>query len=424
MVRRPEEVDAALDVVGGRCGLGILIETTDAVRRAEELVSRLVSRVYVGMNDLMIDRGRVCLFEALVDGTVDHVSSVAARAGVPFGVAGLTVPDEGRPDPLPAPRRRAGRRRRLVHLPPPVVPRRHRRPGPGRGGAPNPGGRHRGPPPPRRRGRRRPFRAGGDRGAAERRPGRMRALVTGAGGFVGAHLVARLVADGWDVVGTARPGSPPWRLGALGVDRSVEVVDADLASRQATGEVARAADPDVVFLLAAVPVVGHRRRQGHRRRGQRVQRRVAGRGRRRPVPGGDPAGLVDRVRESVRPDGRAHAGAAEGVLRRHQGRRLAPRGRCRRPAGPAVRSPARLPGLRAARPPRSAGAQRPAGGSARRDPAPHPARACVATGCSWTTWSRRASGPRPPTGWQPGRCSTSAPGGRWRTSSWWPRSSG
>ena len=99
MVRRPEEVDAALDVIGGRCGLGILIETTDAVRRAEELVSRLVSRVYVGMNDLMIDRGRVCLFEALVDGTVDHVSSVAARAGVPFGVAGLTVPDEGRPVP-------------------------------------------------------------------------------------------------------------------------------------------------------------------------------------------------------------------------------------------------------------------------------------------------------------------------------------
>ncbi len=99
MVRRPEEVDAALDVVGGRCGLGILIETTDGVRRAEELLSRPVSRVYVGMNDLMIDRGRVCLFEALVDGTVDHLSAVAARAGVPFGVAGLTVPEGGRPIP-------------------------------------------------------------------------------------------------------------------------------------------------------------------------------------------------------------------------------------------------------------------------------------------------------------------------------------
>jgi UDP-glucose 4-epimerase len=80
----------------------------------------------------------------------------------------------------------------------------------------------------------------------------MRALVTGAGGFVGAHLAARLVADGWEVVGTARPGSPPpWRLGALGVDRSVEVIDADLADRDATVEVTRAADPDVAFLLAA-----------------------------------------------------------------------------------------------------------------------------------------------------------------------------
>jgi hypothetical protein len=99
MVRRPEEVDAALEVVAGRCGLGILIETTDAVRRAEELVSRPVSRVYVGMNDLMIDRGRVCLFEALVDGTVDHLGAVASGAGLPFGVAGLTVPEGGHPIP-------------------------------------------------------------------------------------------------------------------------------------------------------------------------------------------------------------------------------------------------------------------------------------------------------------------------------------
>ncbi|MEA2704723.1 MAG: UDP-glucose 4-epimerase [Actinomycetota bacterium] len=79
----------------------------------------------------------------------------------------------------------------------------------------------------------------------------MKALVTGAGGFVGAHLAARLVADGWEVVGTTRPGSPPWRLGALGVEGAVEVVEADLARRDATGDVTRAADPDVAFLLAA-----------------------------------------------------------------------------------------------------------------------------------------------------------------------------
>lgn len=99
MVRRPEEVDAALDAVAGRCGLGILVETVDAVRRVDELVERPLSRLYVGLNDLMIDRGRGPLFLALVDGTVDRVAGAAANAGISFGVAGLTLPEAGRPVP-------------------------------------------------------------------------------------------------------------------------------------------------------------------------------------------------------------------------------------------------------------------------------------------------------------------------------------
>lgn len=96
MVRRPEEVDRTLDLVDGRCGLGILVETRDAVERAAELARRPLSRVYVGLNDLRIDRGATDLFTPLVDGTVDRVR---AAVDVPFGVAGLTLPGLGAPIP-------------------------------------------------------------------------------------------------------------------------------------------------------------------------------------------------------------------------------------------------------------------------------------------------------------------------------------
>ncbi|WP_336031067.1 aldolase/citrate lyase family protein [Geodermatophilus sp. FMUSA9-8] len=96
MVRTPEEVDRVLDLVAGRCGLGILVETQDAVARAGELASRPLSRVYVGLNDLRIDRRSRELFRPLVDGTVEEVR---AAVTVPFGVGGLTLPGGGFPVP-------------------------------------------------------------------------------------------------------------------------------------------------------------------------------------------------------------------------------------------------------------------------------------------------------------------------------------
>ncbi|WP_324273449.1 hypothetical protein [Blastococcus brunescens] len=62
MVRTVEEVDRTLDLVAGRCGVGILVETQDAVDRSAELALRPLSRIYVGLNDLRIDRGSDELF--------------------------------------------------------------------------------------------------------------------------------------------------------------------------------------------------------------------------------------------------------------------------------------------------------------------------------------------------------------------------
>ncbi len=96
MVRTPEEIDRTLDRVAGRCGLGILVETQDAVDRAGELARRPLSRIYVGLNDLRIDRRSDQLFRPLADGTVD---GVRARVAQPFGVGGLTLPGSGFPVP-------------------------------------------------------------------------------------------------------------------------------------------------------------------------------------------------------------------------------------------------------------------------------------------------------------------------------------
>jgi UDP-glucose 4-epimerase len=67
-----------------------------------------------------------------------------------------------------------------------------------------------------------------------------RTLVTGAGGFIGANLVRRLLADGHRVTALVRPGSDRWRLEGLDLD----VVEADVREGVPSGF-------DLVFHLAA-----------------------------------------------------------------------------------------------------------------------------------------------------------------------------
>jgi dolichol-phosphate mannosyltransferase len=77
----------------------------------------------------------------------------------------------------------------------------------------------------------------------------MRALVTGAGGFVGANLAVALASAGHDVVAWTHPGSPTWRLDR--VEGEMEVVPVELLDADAVEAGVRAARPDWVFHLAA-----------------------------------------------------------------------------------------------------------------------------------------------------------------------------
>ena len=96
MVRTVEEVELVLDQVAGRCGVGILIETMEAMGLVEKLARLQLSRVYVGLNDLAIERSTRNIFIPLIDGTLE---CIRRSFHVPFGFGGLTLPDRGYPIP-------------------------------------------------------------------------------------------------------------------------------------------------------------------------------------------------------------------------------------------------------------------------------------------------------------------------------------
>ena len=77
----------------------------------------------------------------------------------------------------------------------------------------------------------------------------MKALVTGAGGFVGANIAASLVAAGHDVVAWIRPGGSTWRLDHLRGE--IEVASVDLLDHDSVDAGVRAAGADWIFHLAA-----------------------------------------------------------------------------------------------------------------------------------------------------------------------------
>ena len=75
-------------------------------------------------------------------------------------------------------------------------------------------------------------------------------LVTGAAGFIGAHLTHALTRAGAHVYALVRPSTDRWRLAA--VDPTCTIVPADLLDGEAMSAAFRFAQPSIVFHTAAV----------------------------------------------------------------------------------------------------------------------------------------------------------------------------
>ena len=97
MVRSEAEVERVLAAARGRVGVGIMVETPEAVERAATLAELGICRAFVGLLDLAVERGTPSVFTALADGTVDRL--VDALAPTAYGFGGLTDPDRGHPLP-------------------------------------------------------------------------------------------------------------------------------------------------------------------------------------------------------------------------------------------------------------------------------------------------------------------------------------
>jgi hypothetical protein len=98
MVRTVAEVEHLLSLVAGRVQSGIMIETKEILDCISEIARMPLSRVYVGLNDLMISRGGRNLFQPMIDGTVDRIRGQIGS--LRFGVAGATRIDAGSPIPF------------------------------------------------------------------------------------------------------------------------------------------------------------------------------------------------------------------------------------------------------------------------------------------------------------------------------------
>jgi hypothetical protein len=95
MARMIDDVKNFLKIVSGRAKTIIQIETIDLISQVSELTRLKWDYVYIGLHDLMIERGGRVIWEAVLDGTVQKIFE--HLRGRSYGFGGITVLGGGEP---------------------------------------------------------------------------------------------------------------------------------------------------------------------------------------------------------------------------------------------------------------------------------------------------------------------------------------
>lgn len=95
MLTSTAQAERVLRRIDGACKVMLMIETRAAVAEIAQIADLPADRIYVGLNDLHIDRASNTIFAPLADGLLDTLHShYQDRA---FGFGGLTLPGLGAP---------------------------------------------------------------------------------------------------------------------------------------------------------------------------------------------------------------------------------------------------------------------------------------------------------------------------------------
>jgi hypothetical protein len=91
----PEEVDGFVQLVGGRARVIILLETSAAAVRIQDIVSVPgVDEVMFGLNDLRLQLGVESHFEVLASPILDGLATAVRDAGLPLSIGGVARADD------------------------------------------------------------------------------------------------------------------------------------------------------------------------------------------------------------------------------------------------------------------------------------------------------------------------------------------